>query len=64
MDLIFWLVLVFGCFGAWEQSRLVDTAGCTQCYIPPGVGVVEVGWGWLGSMRGRSKVGMVERLVS
>ena len=53
-----------GVFGAWEQSRLVDTAGCTQCYIPPGVGVVEVGWGWLGSMRRRSKVGMVERLVS
>ena len=26
----------------------MDTAGCTQCYIPPGVGVVEVGWGWLG----------------
>ena len=31
-----------------------------------GLAVVEVGWGWLGSMRRRSKAGMVEsmRLVS
>ena len=26
--------------------------------------LVGVDWGWLGSMRRRSKVGMVERLVS
>ena len=34
-----------GVFGAWVRGRLADTAGCTQCYTPPGTG--EVG-GWYG----------------